>query len=246
MKKTLLFSLGILTATIGFSQTNFATTNGGSSGAANGNYDLYLRTINIDEKETSFGLTKAEFNAIKNDAYVNSTCIAGNIYQDENLLKSGILMRYNAYADEIEIAEDLGKKSKYGALTKDESIFVKIANDIYVFVPYNGSNEKGGYFNVLAEGKTYNLYKKTISYFREPQKAKTSYGSNTSAAFDKTTKYYLVKKGEFFELPTGKARLLKVMDSKKDEVVKFIKENKLEVDNESDFIKVFTYFDSLL
>ena len=47
----------------------------------------------------------------------------------------------------------------YSALIKSPDIFVKIINEIYVFVPFNGSNEKGGYFNVLNDGKTYDLYK---------------------------------------------------------------------------------------
>ena len=246
MKKIMIFAVSALFTAQCFSQTDFARKDGGSSGAANSNFDLYLRTIDIDEKDMSFGLSKAEFEVIKGDAYLNVNFIPGNIYQDENLLKSNVLMRYNAYADEIEITENIQKKSKYGALMKDPSIYVKIGNDIYVFIPYNDSNEKGGYFNIIADGKTHDLYKKTTSVFRGPQKAKSSYDSDTPPSFEKATKYYLVENGVFFELPKSRSRILKTMDLKKDEVRKYVRENNLDVFKETDLIKVFTYYDSLL
>ncbi len=246
MKNILIFVLSALFSIQGFSQKNFARKDGGASGAANSNYDLFSRTIDINQKDMSFGLTKAEFDAIKDDAYLNIKFIPGNIYQDENLLKSNVLMRYNAYADEIEITENVQKKSKYGALMKDPSIYVKIANDIFVFIPYNDSNEKGGYFNIIADGKNYDLYKKTTSVFKEPRKAKSSYDSDTPPSFEKTTKYYLVENGVFFELPKSRSRILKAMDLKKNEVKKYVKENNLDVFKEADLIKVFTYYDSLL
>ncbi len=245
MKKSILFIICLFISTLCFSQREFNNPNAGNSGAANSNFDIYTRSIDLNEKALAFGLTEAEFNAIKEEAYSNASFINGNIYQDENLIKSGVPMRFNAYADEIEIKNNPSDK-KYGALTKDPSIFVKINTDIYVFFPYEGSNKKGGYFNALTDGKTYSLYKKTTAKFMAPEKAKTSYQKDTKPSFNKTTKYYLMHNGTLLELPTNKSKVLSVMDIKKNEIKQFINENKLDVDKEEDLIKIVAYFDSLL
>lgn len=245
MRKILLLTATILISFQGFSQKSFSTKDGGASGGANSMFDFYSRTIDLNQKALAFGLTEAAFDAIKDDAYPNPNFLVGNIYQDENLLKSNVPMRYNAYADEIEIKNHVSEEN-YGALMKDPSIYAKINKDIYVFIPYDGSNEKGGYFNILTDGKTYDLYKKITAAFIKPEKAKTSYDSNTPPRFDLITKYYLVQDGRFLELPTSKSKVLKAMDSKKPEVKDYITENNLDVDKEADLIKVVTYFDSLL
>jgi hypothetical protein len=212
---------------------------------ASSNFDIYKTTININQRALAFGLTEAQFEAIKDEAYANPNFLEGNIYQGENLMKSGVAMRYNAFADEIEIKKN-PTDTEYGALIKDPDIFVKLLNDIYVFVPYEGSNEKGGYFNVLNDGKTYDLYKKVTSVFNEPKDARNNYERETKPSFSKSTTYYLVQDGTFLEMPNSKSRILKMMDKKKSEMKTFIKENNIDLDNESHLIKAVSYFDSLL
>ncbi|MCG2417768.1 hypothetical protein K8089_01955 [Aequorivita sp. F47161] len=206
---------------------------------------IYDRTIDINQKSLAFGLTEAQFESIKDEAYANPNFVQGKIFQDDKLLRDDVPMRYNAYADEIEI-----KKSpidaNYGALMKSPDIYVKMFRDIYVFIPFEGSNAKGGYFNVLTDGKTYDLYKKTKAVFREPQKAKTSYQRDSPPSFPKTVTYYLVQNGVFLEMPNSKSKILKMMDIKKSEMKKYIKNNDIDLDKEADLIKTITYFDSLL
>lgn len=206
---------------------------------------VYDRTIDLNQKSLAFGLTEAQFEAIKDEAYANPNFLQGKIFQEDQLIKDNVPMRYNAYADEIEIKKNVSDES-YSALIKSPDIFVKIVNDIYVFVPFEGSIQKGGYFNVLSDGKTYDLYKKTKAEYREPRKAQTSYQQDTPPSFVKSTTYYLVKNGAFLEMPSSKSKILKMMDSKKSEMKKYIKENKVDLDKESDLIKTISYFDSLL
>lgn len=208
-------------------------------------YEVYSKTIDINEKSLAFGLTEAEFDAIKDEAYANVNFIQGKIFQGEELIKDEVPMRYNAYADEIEIKKNKYEES-YSALMKDPNIFVKIFKDIYIFVPFQGSNAKGGYFNVLSEGKTYDLYKKTTATYREPQKARTNYERDAPPSFEKTIKYYLVQDGTFLEMPSSKSKVLKMMNAKKDEVKTYIKQNNIDLDKEADLIKLVSYFDSLL
>ena len=206
---------------------------------------IYNRTIDINQKALAFGLSEAEFESIKHEAYANPNFLQGNIYQGDQLIKSDVLMRYNSYADEIEIQKNSYDKS-YSALTKSPDIFVKIIKDLYVFVPYEGSNEKGGYFNVLSDGKVYDLYKKTKSVYREPKKAETSYGRDIPPSFVKSTIYYLVQNGTFYEMPNNKSKVIKMMDKKKTEIKTYINQHKINLEKESDMIKLVSYFDSLL
>jgi hypothetical protein len=234
MKKIIFTAIFVLMAASLFSQARQSTYT-----------SVYDRTIDINQKSLAFGLTEAQFDAIKDEAYANPKFINGNIYQDDELLKKNVPMRYNAYSDEIEIKNGSSKDS-YGALMKDPSVFVKIFKNIYVFIPYKGSNEKGGYFNILADGNTYDLYKKTKATFHEAHVAKTSYDSNRPPYFSKDVTYYLVKDGRFYELPTRKSKILKVMDEKKKQVKTYVKQNDLDLDKEADLVKLVTYFDSLL
>lgn len=233
MKKLLIICLIALTTTPMLSQWASST------------FDMYKTTININERALAFGLTEAEFESIKDEAYANPNFLQGNIYQGDKLMKSGVAMRYNAFADEIEIKKNPTDEA-YGALIKDPEIFVKILNDIYVFVPFEGSNEKGGYFNVLSDGKTYDLYKKITSVFNEAKKAKNNYEKDSKPTFAKNVKYYLVQDGTFLEMPNSKSRIFKMMDKKKTEMKTFINDNNIDLDKEADLIKAVSYFDSLL
>lgn len=233
MKKILITGILVFGSLAGFSQ------------ASNDQYDIYSRTIDINQKSLAFGLTEAEFDAIKDEAYANTSFIDGNIYQEDQLIKSGVPMRYNAFADEIEIKKS-PTDANYGALIKDPEIFVKMGRDLYLFIPFEGSKEKGGYFNVLSDGKTYDLYKKTTATFQEGRKAASTYARDVPPSFNKHVTYYLVEDGRFLQMPNTKSRILKMMDSKKSEIKSYIKDNKLDIDKEGDLIQVVAYFDSLL
>lgn len=210
-------------------------------------YYLNNRNIDLEQKWEAFGLSKAQYEAAINQVYDNPEFIEGSIYKDDKLMKTDVPMRYNAYSDEIEISNNPGEGNEtYGALLKDPTVFVKIFKTIYVFVPHEGSNDNGHYFNILTEGKTYHLYKMTKATFDEPFHAKTSYERNRPASFPKTTTYYLVSGGTFSELPKSHSKIIKAMGVKKKEVKEFIKVNKLNLNKEADLIKTVTYFDSLM
>ncbi len=248
MKNIIFFALSILFSWQGLSQPTFASGKGtGASGGANMNFDFFLRTIDLNQKSLAFNLTEAQYAAIVDEAYANPVFVQGNIYQDENLVKKNAPMRYNAFADEIEIKNNISDDSEdYGALMKDPSIYVKMVKDLYVFIPYEGSNENGGYFNIITDGKTYDLYKKIKAVFHEPSTSATSYDRDTEAFFTKKATYYLMKNGTLYELPKGQSKILKVMDKKEKEVKNYVKENNLNLNDEKDLANLVSYFDSLL
>ncbi|HZW77596.1 MAG TPA: hypothetical protein VFF21_04740 [Flavobacteriaceae bacterium] len=210
----------------------------------NSELDIHSRTIDLNEKALAFGLTEAEFEAIKDQAYANPNFIPGTIYQDNKPVRTGVPMRYNAFADEIEIKQS-PSATEIGALMKDPNVYVKSGTQFYVFVPFRGSNEKGGYFNVLHEGKRFSLYKKVTATFKEAQKAQSNYARDTPPSFPKTTTYYLVDNGTFLELPTGKSKIQNSFAGSKKDMNTFIKQNKLDLSNERDLIKAVAHYDQL-
>lgn len=232
MKKLiLLFAIGLITS------SSFAQ-------AENNQYDMHLRMIDLDDKARSFGLTQAQYEAVINQAYVNENFLHSYIYLNEKPMGSSVFARYNASADEIEIKKTQNAE-EYSALAKDPNISIKIGNETYVLVPLRGSNADGGYFNVLYKGENYDLYKKVTANFREPRDARTSYEPAVPPAFTKVTTYYMVENGSFYEMPTGKSKILSVFNKKKNEIRSFVKQNKLDVRKEADLAKVVAYFDEL-
>ncbi|RFN59622.1 hypothetical protein [Marixanthomonas ophiurae] len=207
---------------------------------------LQSKKIDIEQRYASFDISKEEFESMKGSPYANESFIKGNIYQGKELANKNVLLRYNAFADEIEISKSKDSE-EYSALIKDPDVYVKIFQDIYVFVPYKGSKEKGGYFNIVTEGNQFDLYKKAIVTYKEPYFAETSYQSDRPAEWVETITYYLVgKDGSFYELPTRRSKVLDVMKKKKKEVKKYIKEQNINLDEEQDLAELVTYFNSIL
>ncbi len=236
MKNLFLFTIVGLISLTGFSQAN------------NSAFDVYSRTIDINQKSLAFGLTEAEFKDVEGSPYATKEFMPGVLYQDSKVVQPSVQLRYNVHADEIEI-KNMGRSGEenYSALLKDPNIYAKIFNDMYIFVPLDGSVEKGGYFNIVTQGKHFDLYKKTTSLFSPPAKARTTYEKDRRASFTQTDTYYLVSKaGDFYELPNTKSKILKVMDKKKSEVKEYISDNKLDLNKETDLEKLVTYFNSLL
>lgn len=205
---------------------------------------IYTRTIEINEKALAFGLSEEQFNLIKDHAYANPGFVPGIIYQDNKPIKADVPMRYNAYADEIEIKQHK-TSADYGALVKDPNIFVKTGTQFYVFVPYEDSNEKGGYFNVLKEGDRYQLYKKITATYKEGVPSKSSYSKATPPSFAKTTTYYLVDNGTFLQLPNGKSNLQRAFTDIDGRMSNYIKENKIDLTNEMQLSRAVEYLDKL-
>lgn len=179
--------------------------------------------------------------------YNNPSFLPGNIYENEKLLASNVALRYNAIADEIEVKESLETPiSKARPLPKSPDVFVKIMNDIFVFAPYRGGIEGGGYFKVLYEGDKVSVFKKLNKKFSAAKPAKTSITRDILAKFEDKPIYYLVSKnGKFYELPTSRTKKLKVFGKNQEVIKTFIAKNKLNLNIEKDLIETIIYFNTL-
>lgn len=212
--------------------------------AENRMLDMHVRMIDLDEKARAFGLTEAQYEAVIDQAYVNPKFLHSYIYVGDKAMGNSVFARYNSSEDEIEIKKTQNSE-EFSALAKDPNISIKIANETYVLVPLRGSNTDGGYFNVLYKGENYDLYKKVTATFVEPREARTNYEPAVPPSFSKKTSYYMVDNGSFYEMPTGKSKILSVFNKKKSEIRDFVKQNKLDVRKENDLAKVVEHFDKL-
>lgn len=208
--------------------------------------DLFL----VDEyiKRNLNGLEFKNKNSYTGTPYNTPFYLNGNVYKDGQLLATNVALRYNCIADEMEIKESLTTDDeKAKVLTKSEDIYVKIRNDIFVFVAYQGGIENGGYFRVAHEGRQMDLYQKIEKNFSAERKSTNSLVRSSPANFKDVSTYYIVTKtGKFYQLPKSKSRKLHVFSDYKDAVKKYVKENDLDLDKEQDLIKVLRYYEDAL
>ena len=139
--------------------------------------DNYIKRQN---KDVNFEETKT----YKGTPYNNPKYLYGKIYKEGVLLVDKVAIRYNAIADEMEVKQTTDTDNQDArALTKSQDIYVKIVDDIYVFVPYQGGIENGGYFQVIFEGDQIALYKKHVKDFSPEKKGFFFHNKNTSCCF---------------------------------------------------------------
>lgn len=175
--------------------------------------------------------------------------IKGSPYYDANfhLAKvadnyENVIIRYNAYKDEIEFQKD----GKIQVLPKD-SVFYKIEilkpKTVIVFLDTNDS--MSGYFFELKNGKN-SLYKKIKTDFKDVVPASNSYASEKPATFRTDAPQYYIKtaEGSFIKNPKNGKDIMQTTGN--DNVIEsFLKSNKIKFNKEADLIKLLDFLNSL-
>lgn len=207
----------------------------------------YLLQFQYD-KTTRFEDVNLETLVYIGSPYADKNFIAGEIYHNNKLIAEDVPLRYNALMDEMEFKTSFDEEDKNSsALVKSPEIDIKIGNKIYLFVPYHGGVEKGGYFEVLVKDSKYDLFKKYNKKYFAEQKAQTSMSKDNPARFTDNNVYYLVSdSGTFYELPSKTRAFSKIFLNKEKEIESYIKSRNLDLNNERDLIAVVRYFNSLL
>ena len=178
--------------------------------------------------------------------YNNPNFLIGNIFIKNELTAPNISLRYNIYADEIEVKEDPNDdEADSKALTKSPDIHVTILNDKFVYIAKTEGLPTGGYFLEMQKGKNVMLYKKLIKKYYPEKKAKTSFERDIPASFkDKPIYYIMTKDGKMNELPSSKSKIIKMLSGFEKGIKSYIKTNKINVAEEKGLIKAFKYCDS--
>lgn len=182
----------------------------------------------------------------QNDPNVKGSPFIHSEYK--NIKIKGVEMKgkYNANSDYIEV-DNKGEviffvptmQNRYDVLFTDE-------NTTYRAFEYE--NLKFGFFKILAKNEKAFLLSKEYIQFNSEVKAKSSFDIYKPAKFERKNDTYYIKfsnKDIIVELPTRKSKFLDVFNSKSNAIKSFIKKERLNIKNEEDLIKIFTFYASL-
>jgi len=196
-----------------------------------------LRSVNPNTASPSF-------DNITGSAYLADFFLPTKLYYDDEFMRN-IYYRYNAYNEEIEVKQNSSMNSgNISALNKDKKISILMDNRKMSFMTFVTSKNRtlNGYLIELMDGWKYDLYKREHIIFSAGRISTNSFVKAVPNRFTKFTEYYFQKEGvnRIDEIVSNNRQFLKLLGTPvKNEMKTFLKDNKLNVKNEADLMKVF-------
>lgn len=181
---------------------------------------------------------------VNNKHYVNKLFLPGAIYYENKKTPGDYSLRYNAYKDLIELANN----SESDFVLRNPKISCKINGKKYVYRNYlKNDNVKQGYLKVLYKNDNFTIYERESIIFREGRKAKTSLTPSIPAKYVKYNNFYISEGNKpAKEISTKRRAFLSSFDSKnKSKVKTFIKKKKIDLEKGTDLVKVYKYISTL-
>ena len=156
-------------------------------------------------------------------------------------------IKYDINTDVVQ----LDKKNVLESFTARKVVFYEIFDVTsstyrqFYSIPYSpmGGYRAPTFFELLSEGRLTLLAREALEY---KNYSAGYYGYGTISRLELVNKYFILNpKGEI-EMFTGKRDdLMDLMDDRQSEVRKFIKSNKIKVENKYHLVRVFNYYNSL-
>jgi len=208
-------------------------------------YDFYRYVVEEDDVTTGSRRIYYENNYLPDDIigtpYGDKVFYKGIVFENNKSTIKDLFFRYNAFEDNIEVKKKLSDPdSKIFILKKDSNILVKLNNEYLMF-----DENINGYYQILFIGNNYKLYKKLYKKYYKPKTAKSSFEKDILATYKDIPKYYLVDdENVLYEFPDSKNKKIKLFGNKKSEIGKYVKNNRLNINEEDILIKVVRYFDT--
>tara|TARA_X000001036_G_scaffold68127_1_gene59021 strand:- start:166 stop:873 length:708 start_codon:yes stop_codon:yes gene_type:complete len=157
-------------------------------------------------------------------------------------------MRYNAFRDEIEMADTQLQNETDVILLKSADVIPLINGDRYEYLPYRleSGNAFIGYLVNIFNGKDTKLYLKRKKTFMEAKIARTSLENSFPPRYVESEELYISVKGDTpVKLKQSKKSIINFFNANSDKVKKFIKSEKLKVSELSSIIKIFEFAENL-
>ena len=157
-------------------------------------------------------------------------------------------MRYNAFRDEIEMADTQLQNETDVILLKSADVIPLINGDRYEYLPYRleSGNAFIGYLVNIFDGKDSKLYLKRKKTFMEAKIARTSLENSFPPRYVESEELFISVKGDTpVKLKQSKKSIINFFNSNSDKVKKFIKSEKLKVSELSSIIKIFEFAENL-
>ena len=157
-------------------------------------------------------------------------------------------MRYNAFRDEIEMADTQYQDETDVILLKSADVIHLINGERYEYLPYRleSGNAFIGYLVNIYDGKNDKLYLKRKKTFMEAKIARTSLENSFPPRYVESEELYISSNGDTpVKLKQSKKSIISYFKSNSDKVKKFIKSEKLKVSELSSIIKIFEFAENL-
>ena len=188
--------------------------------------------------------------------YLNDRKIDGSPYVIETFTPSEIVgiqhtfnMRYNAYADEIEVEKSaneiyaLKKESEFNTILINRGAYkLRLVN--YWSTTKKESN---GYLVEIASGNEITLFRRDKIELLPGKEAMTSFEITTQPKLIRMKARYFIgiKNNPIIAFPENKKQLINSFPNFKDQITNFIKLNDLDFDNETDLSKIALFLGTL-
>ena len=157
-------------------------------------------------------------------------------------------MRYNAFRDEIEMADTQNQVETDIILLKSADVIPLINGDRYEYLPYRleSGNAFIGYLVNIYNGKNDKLYLKRKKTFMEAKIARTSLENSFPPRYVESEELYISSNGDTpVKFKQSKKSIISYFKSNSDKVKKFIKSEKLKVNELSSIIRIFEFAENL-
>ena len=157
-------------------------------------------------------------------------------------------MRYNAFRDEIEMADTQYQEETDVILLKSADVIPLINGERYEYLPYRleSGNAFIGYLVNIYDGKNDKLYLKRKKTFMEAKIARTSLENSFPPRYVESEELYISSNGDTpVKLKQSKKSIISYFKSNSDKIKKFIKSEKLKVSELSSIIRIFEFAENL-
>lgn len=226
---------------------------------------LFKLTLSVLALSTS-GLALAQSQTyVNNSGYITGDAIytrkaesekaTGTQYFNENFTlaqinadKTPVLVRYNAYTDELEVKVN----DEIRILQPSSEVVVQPTNAkySYEYVQYINKEkvETQTYLMLISDNPNLKIYKKESVYLQPEQHPTGGYQKYKAPAYKKRdAEYYIkIKDGSVVYFEADKTGVMSLFPEKKNEIKDFMKENKISPSDEDDLPKLGAYLNTIL
>ena len=157
-------------------------------------------------------------------------------------------MRYNAFRDEVEMADTQNQAETDVILLKSADVIPLINGERYEYLPYklDSGNAFIGYLINIFDGQKNKLYLKRKKTFMEAKIARTSLENSFPPRYVESVELYVSSNGNTpVKLKQSKKVIIKFFNTNSDKVKKYIKSEKLKVSELNSVIKIFEFAENL-
>ena len=168
-------------------------------------------------------------------------------YFGKELNDSGF-MRYNAFRDEIEMADTPGQSESDLILIKSKDVIPLIDGERYEYIPHRVEEGRAyiGYLIKIFEGNDNTLYLKRKKTFMEAVIARTSLENSFPPRYVESTDIYISINGDTpIPLKRTKNAITSFFRNNSDKIKKYIKSEKLRLSEDQSIVKIFEFAEDL-